>query len=164
MGYKLYEIIFLFSFYSFIGRIICILASSLKKDGYTNKGICKGPCQPAFGAGAVLLILIGRIIEPNPINMFISGAAVGTLIELTSMVFVHKFTGKTNKIKWFHPVLFGLGAVLLVLDVNVMVEAILSVTNPLILLVLLFVFWMFFPSDLIDGITMNIMKKNEYNE
>lgn len=163
MSYRLYEIIFLFSLYSFVGRIICILASSLKKEGYKNKGICKGPYQPSFGAGAVLLIFIGGIIEANPVNMFITGAVTGTLIELTSMVFVHKFTGKTNRVRWFHPILFGLGTVLLVLDINVLVEAAISVTNPIILLVILFFFWLFFPSDLINGMTMNIIKKNEYN-
>lgn len=164
MGYKIYELIFLFSFYSMIGRMICVMASSLKNDRYTNKGICKGPCQPAFGVGAVFLILVGRIIVPNPVNMFITGAVSGTIIELTSMVLVHIFTGKTNRVKWFHPILFGLGAILLVLDINVMVKAVISVINPIVILVLLLVFWAFFPSDLINGMTMNIMKKTEYNE
>lgn len=164
MAYKLYEILFLFSLYSVLGRFTSVMAGSLKKEGFRNRSICKGPCQPAFGVGAVTIIEISKIINPNPINMFVIGAIVGTFVEFFSMHIVYQCTKKKNHMRVYHPILFGLGAVLLVLDLNVMIEAIISVTDPLVIMILLLVFWALFPSDIINGLTKNIIKKTEYNK
>lgn len=156
MGYQLYEILLLFSIYSIIGWMIGICSSALTQGRFENHGICKGPYCPSYGAGVLLILYAMEYLDLDngPVTGFFVGMALGTFLELVVMVCINGLCGgKLIRFKWYHPPLFGAGSVILVCHLNPLLTVIMRSISPWIHLAFLILFWMYFASQFIDGIS-----------
>ena len=156
MGYELYELLLLFSIYSIIGWGIGVCGSALTKGIYENHGICKGPYCPSYGLGAlVILFVMSYLTQFNvPLTAFLSGLAVGTILEIVVMGCVNGLCGaKLLAFRWYHPLLMGAGSVILICHLNPLLTVVIRSISPWIHFAFLILYWLFFASQFIEGIS-----------
>ena len=102
---KFEELFIYFLLYSIIGWIYEVLLIMFRdKLGFVNRGFLFGPYLPVYGFGAIVILLtVTRLkqkkikvwkINITPILVFLSIAAVTTLIELIASYFLEVITGK----------------------------------------------------------------------
>ena len=162
MGYQFYELLLLFSIYSIIGWVIGICSSALTKGIYENHGICKGPYCPSYGIGALLVLYTMQYLPAfnKPLIAFLSGAVLGTLVEMTVMWCVNGLCGgKLLSFRWFHPLLFGAGSVILVCHLNPLLTAVMRSISPWAHFAFLVLFSLYFSSQFIEGISKLMLYK-----
>ena len=163
MGYQFYELLLLFSIYSVIGWMIGVCGSALTKGIYVNHGICKGPYCPSYGLGAlVILFAMSYLTQYNvPLTAFLAGLLIGTILEIVVMGCVNGLCGgKLLAFRWYHPLLMGAGSVILVCHLNTVLTAIIRSISPWIHFAFLILFWLYFASQFIEGISkMMLFKK-----
>lgn len=167
MGYQFYELLLLFSIYSIIGWIIGICSSALTKEIYENHGICRGPYCPSYGIGAILILYAMNYLTlyNEPLMAFLAGLAIGTVLEMIVMGCVNGLCGgKLIFFRWYHPLLFGAGGVILVCHLNPLITVVVRSISPWIHLAFLVLFWLYFTSHFIEGISrMMLYKKKKHN-
>ena len=156
MGYELYELLLLFSIYSIIGWGIGICSSALTKGIYENRGICRGPYCPSYGIGALLILFSMNYLTMYHVVLmsFLAGLAIGTILEILVMSCVNGLCGgKLISFRWYHPLLFGAGGVILVCHLNTLLTAVIRSISPWVHFAFLILFWLFFVSQFIEGIS-----------
>ena len=161
MEYQIYEILLIFSICSILGWMAVGFGFALNGGGFQNRGICRGPYLISFGLGALLIIGGMELFErktdyqvPEPILAFLLGILSGLVLGFLAKVIVDGLCGeKLVRWQWFHPLLCGLGAVILVLHLAPILIAYIRWMSPWVHLVFLLVYWMKFISDLIEGIS-----------
>lgn len=156
MDYQFYEVLLLFSIYSIMGWIIGICSSALTKGIFENHGICRGPYCPSYGIGALLIIYGMSYLTwfQVPVRAFLAGLVIGTILEIVVMGCVNGLCGgKLISFRWYHPLLFGAGGVILVCHLNTLLTAAIRSISPWVHLAFLIVFWLYFASQFIEGIS-----------
>lgn len=102
MSYSLYEILWLFLWYSFIGWILETVFATIKHKTFINKGLINGPFCTIYGISAVL-IYIG-LNELNGIWLFLFAMIIATVIEWAAGHLIermyHEKWWDYSKIKW----------------------------------------------------------------
>lgn len=97
MNYTIYELLWLFLVYSFIGWIIETVAGSVKWHRFVNRGFFTGPFCFVYGFSAVLMTMTLWELENQWFFLFSGCALQATLIEwLTG-----KFLERLNHHKWW---------------------------------------------------------------
>lgn len=89
-GYSLYQIIWFFFIYSFLGWCGEVIFQSIKQEKFVNRGFLNGPVCPIYGVGGVLVVVILHRFSNNILFLFIGSIIVTTLIELVTGYFLEK--------------------------------------------------------------------------
>ncbi len=88
MTYTMFELLWLFILYSFMGWVMETVATALKKRRFSNRGLVNGPFCIIYGFTAVILTVF--TVGLNAFWVFIGGTVLATLIEWTSGHLVEK--------------------------------------------------------------------------
>lgn len=164
MGYRIDEVLMLFSIYSVLGWCINMCVYYLIEKRIDRRSICRGPYSAAFGIGAVAMIIC-NVATPKYISaIFGVGVVAGVVVQATAALVIRVLSGKwLIAHKWYLIPLFGIANVLLFYQVQPFIGTVLGRVSPWIKLVILLVFWMSFIPDLIDGICKMIDFKKKKN-
>ncbi len=91
---NLYEIIFWFFIYSFIGWIIECIVISYENKHFTNRGFLHGPFCIVYGFGAIGFYFFLKPLSHNYILLFLSGMIMASILELfTAKLMIRIFGG-----------------------------------------------------------------------
>lgn len=179
MKYQLYEGMLLFAIYSILGWIGAGVAASLRDGRFTNRGLCKGPFMPVFGIGALIVLFCGGHaaaateekfslrIDAGGVEFvvaFFLGIICCFILGLFSRLFLNGLSGEQIvKVRWYHYILSGFSALVLVFHINPIVVVIIRRINPWIHMIFLLIFWSKLVSDWIDGVMDLRKRKKERN-
>ncbi|MEJ8734364.1 putative ABC transporter permease [Mediterraneibacter sp. ICN-202921] len=102
MQYTIYELIWFYYIYSFIGWAAEVAAAAYKRHTFVNRGFVSGPLCPIYGAGAVAVAVFLPELAHRLVFLFLGGMIITTFIEyLTGRVmekmFQHKWWDYSNK-------------------------------------------------------------------
>ncbi len=87
MQYSLYQLLWLFFIYAFLGWCCEIGYCGLKEGHFVNRGFLNGPWCPIYGCGGVLIVLCLTPISNNMFFLFFGSLAICSAIEfLTGFV------------------------------------------------------------------------------
>lgn len=90
MNHTLYELIWYFFIYSFLGWVLEIIYAAVKKKSFLNRGVLNGPQCPVYGLGMVLSIIFFDSLKDNFIFLAIGCGLLATILEF--------FTGSFMKL------------------------------------------------------------------
>lgn len=82
LGYSIYELIWLFFVYGFLGWCVEVVYCGVENGNFVNRGFLNGPICPIYGVGAVVVILCLTPLEDNAPLLFVGSALLTTLLEL----------------------------------------------------------------------------------
>ncbi len=97
MEYTLYQLLWLYLFYSFIGWCVEVGAAAVKKRTFINRGFVSGPLCPIYGTGAVLFAVFLPELKSSPFFLFLGGMILASMLELVT----GKVLEKIFKRKWW---------------------------------------------------------------
>ena len=97
MEYTLYQLLWLYLFYSFIGWCVEVGAAAVKKRTFINRGFVSGPLCPIYGTGAVLFAVFLPELKSSPFFLFLGGVILASMLELVT----GKVLEKIFKRKWW---------------------------------------------------------------
>lgn len=145
-----------FIIYSFVGYIAEVILVSVEFKKLTNRGFLCGPICPIYGIGAVLMGIFLKKYEHDALALFCLGAILASIIEyMTGWVLEKVFHNKwwdyskhkfniNGRVCMSNAILFGLGAVVVVMFVNPFISNLLSkISNKLIIIVASITFLIF---------------------
>lgn len=81
-GYSIYEILWLFFIYGFLGWCVEVAYCGVENGNFVNRGFLNGPICPIYGVGAVIVILCLTPITHNIPMLFVGSALLTTILEL----------------------------------------------------------------------------------
>lgn len=95
MQYTIYELIWFYYIYSFIGWTAEAALAAYKRHTFVNRGFISGPLCPIYGAGAVAVAVFLPELEHRLVFLFLGGMIITTFIEyLTGRVMEKMFQRK----------------------------------------------------------------------
>lgn len=97
MYYSLYQTLWLFLIYSFIGWIAETALAAAKKGRFLNRGFLSLPFSPIYGCGWLLFSLFLPELKANPFYLFLGGMILATVLELFTGILLEHLTGQ----KWW---------------------------------------------------------------
>jgi uncharacterized membrane protein len=80
--FSLYEMCFLFIFWSFIGWGLEVVTMTIQTGEYQNRGFLNMPICPIYGCGVILAVVLFRPIAHTWVLLFFLSALLCTLLEL----------------------------------------------------------------------------------
>lgn len=84
LGYSVYEILWLFFIYGFLGWCIEVGFCGVELGKFVNRGFLNGPICPIYGFGAVIVILCLTPVSGNAVLLFFASAVLTSLLELAT--------------------------------------------------------------------------------
>ena len=97
MEYSLYQLLWLFLIYAFLGWLGETALAALRKRRLLNRGFLNTPFSPVYGMGGVLFAVFLPELRSDPFFLFIAGMVLATELELLTGVLLEKLTGQ----KWW---------------------------------------------------------------
>lgn len=97
MYYSLYQTLWLFLIYSFIGWIAETALAAAKKGRFLNRGFLSLPFSPIYGCGWLLFSIFLPELKANPFYLFLGGMILATGLELFTGILLEHLTGQ----KWW---------------------------------------------------------------
>ncbi len=97
MAYTLYELIWFFFFYSFIGWCGEVSVSAIRRKRFVNRGFVSAPLCPVYGIGAVSYAVFLPELSENLFFLFLGGMILGAFIEFVTGLCLEKIFHK----KWW---------------------------------------------------------------
>lgn len=92
---SLYNIIFYFTIYAFLGWCIEVAYSALNTGKFVNRGFLNGPVCPIYGFGVVFIIIILSPIKNNIFMLFFGSIFITSFIEyITGFVLERIFNNR----------------------------------------------------------------------
>ena len=82
MDYTIYQLIWLFFLYAFLGWCMEVCFQALSTGRIVNRGFLNGPWCPIYGVGMIAVLLIVGPISENLGALFLLGMLLCTLVEL----------------------------------------------------------------------------------
>ena len=79
--YSMWEWLFIFFIYCFVGWIIESTYVSVKSKKLVNRGFLRGPFLPLYGSGGVMMLVVSAPFLENTILVFLSGVVGATVLE-----------------------------------------------------------------------------------
>lgn len=153
MNYQLYQLLLFFAIYAITGWIISVFYHALVEENGNQLRVCKGPYCPAYGFGALILIVAMGFVEYTIPLAFVGGLVIGTLTELITIGLTRVCSKKRVKgFKWYHPLLWGAGGTILMTHGHPLIELVTNRISPWIHFGFLVIFLIIAISDYIDGI------------
>ncbi len=90
LGYSVYELLWLFFIYAFLGWCIEVGFCGLEIGKFVNRGFLNGPLCPIYGVGAVIVILCLTPISHNAVLLFFCAAVLTSVLELVTAFVLDK--------------------------------------------------------------------------
>lgn len=95
MNYSLYQLLWFFLLYSFIGWVLGTTAAAVREKRFVDVGFLYGPFCPAYGFGALAFTLFLSELLDNLFFLFLGGAVISWLLSLlTGFILEHIFHRK----------------------------------------------------------------------
>lgn len=105
---NLTDLIYYFTFYSFIGWLIEVTYVSLRKKTFLNRGFLTGPFCIIYGSGAIAVLVFSRLTYADPSSIFLFGMIGLTLMEyITGFLMEKAFGAKWWSYEGFFPNILG---------------------------------------------------------
>ncbi len=79
--YSLYEMFFIFIFWSVIGWMIEVVDMTYETGAYQNRGFLNGPLCPIYGAGVLMILVLFRPVKDTYVELFFLSTALCTSFE-----------------------------------------------------------------------------------
>lgn len=92
----IYDLLFLFIFYSFLGWVLEVTAIAFKEKRSVNRGVSNGPFCTIYGFAAVLLTIVTSR-TPSLWMVFLASVIYPSMLELLTGKVLERF----NKSKWW---------------------------------------------------------------
>ena len=73
MEYTVYQLLWLFLFYSFLGWLAETVLAALKRRRLLNRGFLSAPFSPTYGLGALLFAIFLPELREDPFFLFLLG-------------------------------------------------------------------------------------------
>lgn len=87
---SLYEIIWFFFIYSFLGWVVEVIFAALNQGKFVNRGFLNGTVCPIYGFGVTLVVLILEPVKENFIVLYVASVIVTSVIELITGFLLEK--------------------------------------------------------------------------
>lgn len=81
MTYNIYQLLWIFFIYSFIGWCGEVVAAAVNRHKFVNRGFVSSPLCPVYGAGAVAVAVFLPELEDQLFFLFLGGMIVTTFVE-----------------------------------------------------------------------------------
>ena len=94
---SLYDILWYFFIYSFLGWITEVIYAALKTGKFVNRGFLNGPVCPIYGCGMAIGALLLNVLEDKWYLLFLAGGALATVLEFITGFVLEKIF----KTKWW---------------------------------------------------------------
>ena len=88
--YTIFELLFLFFIYSFLGWCTEVCFRSVNNGVFVNSGFLNGPYCPIYGVGMLFVIYALYPISDNLLLLFIGSFVLTTLLEYLTGIILHK--------------------------------------------------------------------------
>lgn len=79
--YSLYELVWFFFAYSFLGWCLEVCYCSVNTGHFVNRGFLNGPVCPIYGFGMVLVLALLMPVNDNLILLFLGGMVLASALE-----------------------------------------------------------------------------------
>lgn len=97
MEYSIYQLLWLFLCYAFLGWLSETALAAARKGRLLNRGFLNIPFSPVYGLGGVLFALFLPELRDDPFFLFLGGMILATALELFTGILLEKLTGQ----KWW---------------------------------------------------------------
>ena len=97
MDYTVYQLLWLFLAYAFLGWLSETALAAVRKGRLLNRGFLNVPFSPVYGLGGVLFALFLPELRSEPFFLFLGGLILATALELFTGILLEKLTGQ----KWW---------------------------------------------------------------
>lgn len=95
MEYSLYQLLWFFLLYAFLGWMAETTLAALKRRRMINRGFLNVPFSPTYGLGAILFALFLPELRTAPVFLFLGGMILATFLEfVTGAALEHIFHQK----------------------------------------------------------------------
>lgn len=84
LGYSIYEILWFFFIYAFMGWCLEVVFCGLNEGHFVNRGFLNGPVCPIYGVGGVIVVLALTPISDNIVLLFIGSVVLTSILELVT--------------------------------------------------------------------------------
>lgn len=90
LGFALYEILFYFVIYAFLGWCLEVVYAAVNTGSFVNRGFLNGPVCPIYGVGAVIVIDFLMPFRDNLVLLFITSVFITSLLEYVTGLALEK--------------------------------------------------------------------------
>ena len=97
MEYTLYQLLWFFLVYSFLGWLMETAAAAAKKGKLLNRGFLNAPFSPVYGEAAVLFAVFLPELKSAPFFLLVGGMLLATALELDTGALLERIFGQ----KWW---------------------------------------------------------------
>lgn len=95
LGFSLYDIVFYFFIYSFLGWCIEVSYAYFSRGYFVNRGFLYGPFTPIYGVGSLSIILLLNNFKDNILLLFILATILTSALEyITAVILENVFKSK----------------------------------------------------------------------
>lgn len=95
MPQNIYEFIWVFMFYSFVGWCVEVAFAAVNKGIFVNRGFLNGPYCPIYGIGVTIVVSSLWKVKDNTLYLFLGSVVLTTLLEyLTGLILEKIFNNK----------------------------------------------------------------------
>lgn len=150
-----------FILYSFVGYVAECIFVSVENKKPTNRGFLCGPICPIYGVGGIFMVFFLKKYKDDILAIFVLGAILATIVEyITGWALEKLFHNKwwdysknkfniNGRVCLLNTILFGLGAVVVVMFADPFVDKMLSVMPNIIKTIIGFILIIIFVLDMI---------------
>ena len=165
MHYSLYQLLWFFVLYSFIGWVIGTSAAALRKKKFIDVGALFGPYCPSYGLGGVCFALFLSELEENLFFLFLGGVILTFFIALMTgqileKIFHRKWWDYSDRKMQFggyvnlpYVLVWGAAAIVCVLFLNPLLVDLVAFIPDLAGMIILFIVCLNMVIDLIGTIS-----------
>lgn len=89
-GFSIYEILWYFCIYSFLGWCLEVVFCSVNTGHWVNRGFLNGPVCPIYGFGMVIVLLCLTPLADNLLILFIGSFFLTSILELLTGFILEK--------------------------------------------------------------------------
>jgi uncharacterized membrane protein len=172
MPASMYELIWIFLIYAFIGWCTEVSYAALDTGRFVNRGFLNGPVCPVYGCGVLVVVVLLTPLKENLLILFAGSVILTTVIELITgflleKIFHNQWWDYSNKPFNFHgyiclrfSIIWGLACTFIMDIIHPIIYRVIQIVPHLVGWILMGIFLVAFFSDL--GITVaGILKFNK---
>ncbi len=97
MPCNLYEALWIFNVYAFIGWCVEVAYAALNKGVFVNRGFLNGPYCPIYGCGMLIVAMLLTPLKDNLLFLFLGSVVLTTVLEYFTGLVLEKVFGN----KWW---------------------------------------------------------------
>ena len=94
MEYTIYQYIYFFFLYAFLGWVLEEIVGVLQYGKFANRGFVNGPLSIRFGLSMVIILADVKDLMHNPLMQYIVAVVVVAVVQYLSGVFMVRLTGR----------------------------------------------------------------------